>query len=132
MPYEVKINGIKDLMDLGDEVKDAERKFLHRYSDDLAQSITKKSPKGHIPWTAVPNSTNTALVASSHPGAKALDKGAYMAPKGHPRLKFVVQGREVFPKFIRLAPRHYVRKGMRGTRAKAEQIWNQVIEELNG
>ncbi len=131
MPYDVQIKGIDDLLALSTELERAESQFLSRLSDGLAASITKASPKGHIEWKGEVRGKNEAAVYSSHPGAKALDRGAFIQPKGHPRLRFSSQGREIFPKFIRLPARHYVRKGLRSRSSIATKLWNELIGDIN-
>ncbi len=128
---DIKIEGVKKLSeDIPHNLKTGQREFVRKFADAMAQEITKASPKGHILWTGEVKGKDSAVMSSKHPGAKALDKGAYIAAKKGKSLRFSSGGREAFPKFVRLPARHYTRKALRSRNRIATKLWKQFVDGI--
>lgn len=115
---------------LDERVARAEQLLLEYAAEDGARELAKQAPGG--PGGAIGRTAHPKIVSSSesqsvvtHPGAGALDKGAFITPRGlkgksmaelrrqKKRLKFTVDGKVVFAPFVRLKPRRFVRKAER-------------------
>ena len=102
-------------------------RFLDGVGHRMSHLITEKSPKGHIPFTSKRVQENVVLITSPHPGAKALDKGAYIKAKGGKKLHFVVDGKQVFVTYVRLKARKYTNKAMRQRRTVIQEEYNRTF-----
>jgi hypothetical protein len=103
------IKGLEQLLAVPKKLKIGQKAFVDNVTKDVAEAIQKASPKGAIPFQGKGLSDNQGLVWSDHPGAKALDKGAFIKPKGKV-LKFRDGGFSSRP--VRLKARKYVRRGL--------------------
>jgi hypothetical protein len=125
----IRVEGLSKLEQIPGWLDDGQRQFVERISHRLADQMQLESPKSHIPFTARVLDSNSAKIESTHPGAKALDKGAYISGKGH-KLKFQVDGRLVFAKFVRLAARNYTKKALRQRNKITADEYQKAFGEL--
>ncbi len=68
---------------------------------------------------------------SQHPGAKALDKGAFIRAKRAKVLHFEVNGKDVFTKFVRLKATNFVTKTADNSVRDIVNIFTKNFEELH-
>lgn len=134
--FAIQINGLDGLERTAGDVGVRQRRFLDRTVTELASNIADKAPGG--PTRSVGRSiyhkvlTDTvAAVGSNHPGAKALDRGAYIAPRpGRKAIKFEVDGQDVFATFVRLPARRYFARGLRTRNQVAAREWERAMSSL--
>ncbi len=82
----VRLEGMSELVKIPGGLEDAQRDFVRRSGERLRDSIAERAPGG--PAGSVGRSFKTftagftrAIIYSDHPGAKALEKGAYIKPR---------------------------------------------------
>lgn len=134
--FGIQVEGIENLVALEDDLGLRQRQFLDRTVTQLAANIAAKAPGG--PGRSVGRSiyhkvlTDTVgAVGSNHPGAKALDRGAYIAPRrGHKAVKFQVDGQDVFAKYVRLPARRYFSRGLRTRNQVAAREFARTMDGL--
>lgn len=134
--FNIQIDGIDKLVALDAGIHTRQRLFLDRTVNQLARNIAAKAPGG--PTRSVGRSiygrllTDTVgAVGSKHPGAKALDRGAYIAPKGGKKaVRFYVDGQPQFAKFVRLPARRYFASGLRTRNQVARTEFERAMGDL--
>ena len=109
----IKLEGLAMLeQTIPNWLEEGQQAFVHEIGGKLADAVHDASPKGSIPFKGEALDSNTVRIYSVHPGAKALDQGAYIKAKGK-RLKFEIGGRLIFMRAVRLPARKYTKKGLR-------------------
>jgi hypothetical protein len=114
----VEIKGLERLA--REPVMDAgkERLFLDRGVKQLAKNVAAVAPGG--PDGSVGRSIygyafsdTRGVVGSQHPGARALDRGAFITGHNGRVLRFEIGGETVFARYARIRARHYFNKGLK-------------------
>jgi hypothetical protein len=135
--FKIDIEGLDQLDRLPGQLQRGQRVFMDRLVDRLADDVSRKAPGGaggsvgrSMRGQAV--SDTHGFIESNHPGAKALDRGAYIVGKNSPKklLRFQVNGEVVFARFVRLKPRHYVARGLRTRKATAASVFSDTLGDL--
>jgi hypothetical protein len=134
--FSIVVEGLDRLHGLDNTVHTRQRQFLDATAKRVAANIALKAPGG--PGGSVGASFHATLltdtvasVASHHPGAKALDRGAYIAPKhGQKVVRWFSGGEPQFARFVRLPARRYVRAGLRNRNQLAAQEFDQIMRGL--
>lgn len=117
--YKVSIDGLDRLEKLPAELSQAGRAFLIDAIEDLKDEVASVAPGGAAGsvgrsfFADIIIPAAVARIASDHPGAKALDKGAYIRRTGWRPVRFYVGGQAVFARWVRLKPLRYMQKGLR-------------------
>lgn len=96
----VKVEGLSELAEIPGWLDDGQRRFLRKAADGIAEKIAEVAPggKGGSVGRAVKGRTLSATKAEivvEHPGARVLEEGGVIKPKGK-ALKFQIGGRTVF------------------------------------
>lgn len=126
--YQVKLEGLSEMEEkIPNWIDHGERKLVDNIAHRLADSVHDASPKGGIPFRGRAVNSSSAEISSNHPGAKALDKGAYIRGKGK-KLKFEVDGRTIFATAVRLAARNYTKKGLRKRNSIAKEEFSKIFD----
>lgn len=125
----VKIEGLSQLAELPGFLEEGQVKFVDRIGKRIAHAIEEASPKAGIPFEAEAVNSTAIRVVSRHPGAKALDKGAFIKGKGK-KLRFMVGGKQVFTKHVRLKARKYTNKGLRKRNAIVREEFDKEFNHL--
>jgi hypothetical protein len=123
----LNIKGLSAFEDDAEWLETGQHRFLQKITDRIADAVKEASPKGRIPFRGHVTSSTLAKIESNHPGAKALDKGAYIRGHGK-KLRFHVEGRTIFTKAVRIKGTKYVAKGLR----KRNKIVTEEYERIFG
>lgn len=145
--FSVGVEGLERAARIPGLLEIAQRQFVHAACESLAEAIGKSAPGGRTgrvgrTWRGYAITDTAGLLESEHPGAKALDQGAYIVPKGlrnksfsqirrmRRYIRFRVEGREIFVPAVRLKPTHYVRRGLRPRRQIVLEQFNRFFGHL--
>lgn len=130
------IEGLEELSRLPGWIDRGQRRFVERSGERIAEAIAERAPggKGGSVGRATRSrtlSSTKAEIVVDHPGAKALERGAFIKPKRHTKLRFTVGGRTVFPRFVRLKGRGYAAKGLRARRKIVNSEYAKAFDDLS-
>lgn len=134
--FGIVVEGLDKLEHLDGDLRSRQTVFLDRTVKHLARNIAEKAPGG--PSRSVGRSiygrvlTDTVgAVGSDHPGAKALDRGAYIAPKhGQKAVRWFKDGQPQFAKYVKLPARRYFARGLRTRNQVAAAEFNRTMDGL--
>jgi hypothetical protein len=134
--YSVSVEGLSKLTRIPGGLDKAQREFLGEAVDELAEEVGKAAPGGRggrvgRTWRGRTISSTRGVVESSHPGAKALDRGAYITPKKGKVLRFTVGGQERFARFVRLPATNYTKRGLRKRGTIIRKAYEKKFNELD-
>lgn len=127
---------------LGSEIARREPRLYAEAARGMAAEVARRAPGGAGGRVGRSFFARDNMVISSHPGARALDVGAYITPKGlrklgaaelrrQPRrLRFQVDGRTVFATSVRIPAKHYVRQALRRRRSIINRAFETVYGDL--
>lgn len=130
------------LRKLGSEITRRSDRLYETAAKGMAQEVARRAPGGAAGRIGRSFFARDDMVISAHPGARALDVGAYITPKGlnklsatdlrrqRRRLRFEVDGRTVFVPSVRLPGRHYVRQALRKRRSIVDRAFDEVYGDL--
>lgn len=134
----VRIEGLAQLERFGSNMERAERIWLERAGRKFQASLTMATPKrtGRMArsWTSDVDMGSRAIrLVNAHPGAKAQDRGAYIAPKRRKVLRFRGSGGLVFTRGpVRLKAQQFSRKGLRGRGRIMQTEFSRAMDMLGG
>lgn len=145
----VHVHGLAELGKIPGWLSGAERHFLAKGVSGVAAEIAKRAPGGpsgsigrRVEWRTV--SPTRAIIRVRHPAARALEKGAFITPKGlrrlrinelrkqRRRLKFVVDGKTVFAPFVRIKGTGYARRGLAQRGRVIRSAYQDAFGNLRG
>jgi hypothetical protein len=134
--FGIVVEGLDKLEHLDGDLRSRQHQFLDHTVKRLARNIAEKAPGG--PERSVGRSiygrvlTDTVgAVGTDHPGGKALDRGAYMAPKhGQKAVRWFKDGKPQFAKHVRLEARRYFARGLRTRNQVAAQEFEREMKGL--
>lgn len=146
-PMRVSVDGLSELAKIPGWLEDGQREFLGKAADRLADEIAKRAPGGASgsvgrSFRGRTVSDTKAEIVSTHPGAKALERGGRITPKGMGRLsdreirmkrrslRFQVGGRTVFVPSVRIGARKYVAKGLRPRSRIVREAYMEAFDTL--
>jgi hypothetical protein len=130
----VEIDGLERLLKEPVMSEPARRSFVDRGMKILAKNVAAAAPGGpdgslgrSIYGYAL--SADRGIVGSTHPGAKALDRGAFITPRSGKAIRFEIDGQPVFARYVRLKARRYFRKGLENAGQVLQQEFNRMFGE---
>ncbi len=132
---QLKIEGLERASRIPGWLEDGQRDFFHAALRELSQSVASKAPggpTGRIGRTIYGRtlSSTVGLIGTEHPGARALDRGAYITAKKGKVLRFEVDGEEVFTRFVRIEPRRFFARGLRYRNRIVQEQFNRHMGNL--
>jgi hypothetical protein len=134
--FSLQVEGLGRLEGLPGEIENAQQEFLDLTSQSLAASVAAAAPGGSggsigrsIYGRAT--SSSTAVIGSAHPGARALDRGAFIVPRHGKALRFQVNGQTVFAKWVRREPLHFFARGLRNRNQIVRAAFEQEFGHLD-
>ncbi len=123
MGFNVNIKGLEEVQ-LAKVLERGKRPFFQKAGESIADELNRRAPTRKVNFQSHPSAMG-ADVESRHPGAKAMDRGAFIAPKRQ-ALKFSVGGETVYTrKPVRIQGTNYVRKAL----SKRRKILVAAFEE---
>lgn len=134
--FNVRVEGLAELAQIPGWLEQAQRRFLAKAGDRLADEIRKRAPGGAAGGIGRGTRSRTLSATSAeitvrHPGAKALEQGAYIEPKRGGALRFVVNGEVVFTRRpVRIAPKRYAARGLRNRSKVVRAAYGDAFNDL--
>ena len=144
--FGISIKVSQGLIDAQGRVRRHEGRFLTRVAEKSREPLARAAPGGAGGLIGQSLRVVPALlgrpvshVRTNHPGADALDRGAWITPAGlrdlgeaelrrqKRRLRFEVDGRTVFVPFVRIKATGWVKKGLRPRR----RLINEAFAETH-
>lgn len=123
-----------------DWLESGQRRSLERAGELLREDVQAAAPGGEggsigESVRAIALSSSRLELVSSHPGAKALEQGAFIrSSRGlGTAIRFNAGGRDVFvryPRGTRLPKLQWFRKGLRRRRKRIEQAFNEAFDRM--
>lgn len=116
----VRIEGMEALNGVADNMDAAIGAFLRsagaRFAMSLAAATPRRTGRMASMWRPeVDASARTLTMVNAHPGAKAVDRGAYIKPKRRDVLHFTAGGSDIYTsRPVRIKARQFSKKGLRG------------------
>jgi len=132
----VDIEGLERLQALPGFLEEGQQRFLELAATRIAGVLAEAAPGGKTGRIGRATkgralSATLAEVSIEHPGARALDLGAYIRPKRGKALRFQAAGGMVFSRgAVRLAPRHFTKKGLRKRGAIVRRAYLEAFDQL--
>ena len=134
--FRVSVEGLSELAALPDWLDSGQREFLRKAADRLAESIAEAAPGGTSGRIGRATrgrvlSPTRAEVVVEHPGARALEYGAYIAPKRGKTLRFKIGGETVYVRGgVRIKARAYAKRGLRARGRIVRGAFKEAFDEL--
>lgn len=133
----VKVEGLSTAHKIPGWLERGQRETLERAGDAIAEDLRKAAPGGNSGGVARSVHTNTLSstrleVNVTHPGAKALARGAFIKSKRGPgtAIRFA-NGRFVrFPHGVRLPTTNWDKKGLRKRATRIREAYQEVFDDL--
>lgn len=142
----VKLEGLSELAKIPGFLEQGQRRFLERAGERISDAIAEKAPggkSGSIGRSAhsITLSPTKVAVIVDHPGAKALEEGATIKPKGKAlRLR---DGRFVHrssrrrsgsagtpPGAVFIPPRRYAKSALRRRNKIVREVFSEALDQL--
>lgn len=133
----VAVDGLDELRRLPGFLDRGQRELLDKGLTGIRDAIALVAPggptgrAGRAVKAKTLSSTRGVVGSFDFPGARALERGAFIRPKGT-ALRFQVEGRTVFVRRgIRIKARWYHKKGLRGRRRIIRAAYHDAFGNLN-
>ena len=131
----VEVKGLDELEKLADALGDAHDDFLEAVAEETAEEVARLAPGGPdgSAGRAVEGRVERGDIrigSFSFPGARALERGAYIVPKRNQALRLEGAGGLVTKRPVRLPPRRYHERGFREATKIARRLFAARFGEL--
>jgi hypothetical protein len=135
----VSVDVPPELRKLSSEITRRSGRLYDAAAKGMAAEVARRAPGGAGGRVGRSFFSRGGDVIPAHPGARALDRGAYITPKGlrglsgrdlrlqRRRLRFKVDGKTVFAPSVRIPARHYIRQALRKRRSIIDRAFEQVF-----
>lgn len=127
----VKVSGLSRAAEIPGWLETGQKDFVRTIGSRIAEVVEETSPSGRIPFESSYIDSTTVRVFSNHPGAKVLDVGGYIKPKKSKRLRFQVNGRQIFTKYaVRIPAFNYTKKANRKRNKIVAQEFDKIFSDI--
>jgi hypothetical protein len=133
----ISVSSSPDLLKLGAKFEGRKNRLLDEAAAGMTVEVAKRAPGG--PGGKIGRSFHSIgpSVVSAHPGAKALEYGAFVQAKrrqtrtGRPAaIRFQGSSGPVYRRFVRIPAKHYVRKALGKRRAVIDAAVRKVYADV--
>lgn len=132
----VKVEGLAELAEIPGWLETGQKRFLQKAANGIAEKIAETAPGGKGRSIGRATRANTlsptkAEVVVDHPGARVLERGGFIQPRGR-ALKFQAGGRTVFSRRgVRIAPRGFAKKGLRSRHKIVRAAYAEAMGDVS-
>lgn len=134
--FKVELHGLERATRIPGWLEEGQREFMGKAVRRLRDEVAEKAPGG--PQGRIGRSIDgrvisptTGAIGSSHPGAKALDRGAYIVAKRGRALRFNIGGETVYRRFVRLPARRFFARGLRYRNRVVAEEFERVFDRVD-
>lgn len=141
--YNVRVEGLSRLAAMPGFLERAQRDLLDRSSKAIGDEVRKRAPGG--PDSAIGrdvearalSSTIAVIRSKGHPGAKALERGAFIRSRrgAGTAIRFNTPSGPIFvrsPRGVRIKARGFYRRGLRTRSKHVREAFGQTFGNLPG